>query len=289
MNSIFRSSSESSEDIIRMLQQELAETNREVMALTVELEKRVEERTAALREAQGELERKNASLESANKELESFSYSVSHDLRAPLRHLLGFAQALQEDCGASLDDSARQYIGSIVRSARTMNELIEALLGFARTGQRPLQSVRVDFEPLVRQVIADMQPDIAGRKIEWVIQSLPSVQGDHLLLRQVWINLISNAVKYTRQKDPARIQIGCTRRSESEWECFVRDNGAGFDMAHAEKLFGVFQRMHSREEFEGVGMGLANVRRIIDRHGGRTRAEGQVGQGATFYFSLPVK
>jgi light-regulated signal transduction histidine kinase (bacteriophytochrome) len=289
MSPFLQRPSESVEDTIRLLQQELAETNREVMALTVELEKRVEERTAALRVAQLELERKNASLESANRELESFSYSVSHDLRAPLRHLMGFAQALQEDCGPSLDDSAKQYISSIVRSADRMNELIDGLLAFAHTGQLPLQCAQVRFEPLVRQVIAEMTPDLAGRNIEWVVQSLPEVQGDQRLLRQVWINLISNAVKYTRQKDPARIQIGCTRHPSREWEFFVRDNGAGFDMAHAAKLFGVFQRLHSREEFEGVGMGLANVRRIIERHGGRTWADAQPGIGATFYFSLPLK
>ncbi|PWU12867.1 MAG: hypothetical protein C5B50_20665 [Verrucomicrobia bacterium] len=288
MNGLFQSS-ESVEDTIRVLQQELAETNREVMALTVELEKRVEERTAALRAAQSELEQKNASLEYANRELESFSYSVSHDLRAPLRHMLGFAQALQDDCGPSLDDTAKQYLSSIVRAARTMNELVEALLAFARTGQRPLKCTQVDHEPLVRQVIAEMQPDLANRNIEWVIQSLPAAQGDILLLRQVWVNLISNAVKYTRQKKHARIEIGCTRRSSTDWEFFVRDNGAGFDMAHAEKLFGVFQRLHTREEFEGIGMGLANVRRIIERHGGRTWAKAELGSGATFYFSLPIE
>jgi len=282
-----RSRPDSPQDIIRLLQLELAETNREVMALTLELERRVEERTAALKLAQEELELKNVRLEAANKELEAFSYSVSHDLRAPLRHLHGWTTALREEYQSVLDQQGLDYLAHIAKSVDQMGALIDALLSFARTAQQPLKRSEVSFDELVRDVIAELGPEQAGRRIEWNIRPLPTVQGDLGLLRQVWVNLIGNAVKYTRDRDPARIEIGTVDDSEGEHVFFVKDNGAGFDMKHAEHLFDLFQRLHLREEFEGTGLGLANVRRIVNRHFGRTWAYGEVGKGATFYFSLP--
>jgi len=278
---------DSPQGLIRLLQQELAETNREVMALTVELEKRVEDRTAALSDAQRELEWKNAKLEAANKELEAFSYSVSHDLRAPLRHLQGYAYALAEDFQSVLGPQGLEYLNNITKAARQMTALIDDLLSFARTGQQPVQDSDVDFQELVRKLITEMQPEFQHRSVEWVVHPLPIVRGDPAMLRQVWVNLLSNALKYTRQTERPRIEIGCSEPLEHETVFYIRDNGAGFDMAHATKLFGLFQRLHNRDEFEGTGLGLANVRRIINRHAGRTWAEGEVGKGATFYFSLP--
>ncbi len=272
---------------IRMLQRELAETNREVMALTVELEQRVEERTAALKAAQQELQGKNARLEAANKELEAFSSSVSHDLRAPLRHLHGYARALGEDYQSSLDEQGREYLENITKSAEQMSVLIDDLLSFARTSQHPLKRQELDFNRIVREIIADLQPEQQKREIDWVLRPMPSVWGDAGLLRQVWVNLIANALKYTRHHEQARIEIGCLDDSGSQFVFFVKDDGAGFDMSQSEKLFGLFQRLHNRDEFEGTGLGLANVRRIVERHSGRTWAEGQVDKGATFFFSLP--
>src|SRR5438105_3039890 len=284
---VIRSRPEPPQELIRLLQRELADTNREVLALTLELEKRVEDRTADLQLAQEELERKNARLEAANKELEAFSFSVSHDLRAPLRHLHGWTTALQEDCQGSLDERGREYLSHIIQSVEQMGSLIDALLSFARTAQQPLSQSAIASDELVSEVIAELGPEQAGRRIEWNVGPLPTVRGDLRLLRQVWANLISNAIKYTRQKDPARIEIGTVNDSKKEVVFFVKDNGAGFDMKHAGQLFGLFQRLHLREEFEGTGLGLANVRRIVDRHGGRTWAQGELGKGATFFFSLP--
>ena len=270
-----------------MLQLELAETNREVMALTLDLEKRVEERTAELQAAQRELEWKNQRLEAANKELEAFSYSVSHDLRAPLRHVNGYAHALAEDFQQALGEQGHEYLANITKAVDQMNTLIEDLLSFARAGQQQLDSTEVDFDDLVRNVIAEMRPDQDRRQIEWVVQPLPTVRGDATMLRQVWVNLISNALKYSRQRAQAKIEIGHYESPEEENVFFVRDNGAGFDMKYAGRLFGLFQRLHKRDQFEGTGLGLANVRRIVNRHSGRTWAEGEVDKGATFYFALP--
>jgi light-regulated signal transduction histidine kinase (bacteriophytochrome) len=274
------------QDLIRLLQEELAQTNREVMSLTLELDKRVEQRTAALQAAQRELECKNARLEAANRELEAFSYSVSHDLRAPLRHLQGFTQALQEEGGDQLSPEAREYLRLILRSTETMSTLIDDLLSFARTAQKPLQPEQVELAPLVQQVVAQLRPEQSGRTINWQLGVLPAVRGDEAMLRQVWLNLIGNALKYTRNQPQPRIEIGC-RPGDGELLFFVKDNGAGFDPKYAEKLFGIFQRLHHPSEFEGSGLGLAIVRRIIERHGGRTWGEGAPGLGATFYFTLP--
>ena len=252
---------------------EKARANAEIQRLNAELEQRVKERTAQL--------------EAANSELEAFSYSVSHDLRAPLRHIGGFANLLSEDCAAALNDDGRRYLETISDSVKQMGDLIDDLLRFSRMGRVEMRYAQVDMADLICEVRKALQDETAGRHIEWEIEPLPEVRGDRSMLRQVWVNLLSNAVKYTRPREVAKIRVGC-RRINGEWEFSVQDNGAGFDMEYADKLFGVFQRLHGADEFEGTGVGLASVRRIITRHGGNTRAEGKVDGGATMYFSLPV-
>jgi hypothetical protein len=236
------------------------------------LERRVRERTAEL--------------ESANKELEAFSYSVSHDLRAPLRHIDGFAGLLTRSNASTLSEADRRYLNLIIGSVGQMGRLIDDLLEFSRTGRAEMRRAQVDLQNLLEKVIEEIQPEIEGRNIVWKKGPLPKVQADPSLLKQVFSNLLFNAVKYTRPRDPAEIEIGC-KIEPVETVVFVRDNGVGFDMEYADKLFGVFQRLHNKEDFEGTGIGLANVRRIITRHGGRTWAEGKVDAGSTFYFSLP--
>gem|GEM_PF-804688 len=238
----------------------------------IELEQRVRERTEQL--------------EAANKELEAFSYSVSHDLRAPLRHMDGFA-ALLAQSETSLSEKGKNYVGLITNAARQMGQLIDDLLAFSQNSRAQMRLTDVNLETVLGEVIKNLQPEIQGRNIIWKKSPLPHVQGDPALLRQVFSNLVLNAVKYTRPRDPAEIKIGSATETENEVVIFVSDNGVGFDMQYAHKLFGVFQRLHGGEEFEGTGIGLANVRRIIARHGGRTWAEGKIGEGATFYFSLP--
>jgi PAS domain S-box-containing protein len=230
---------------------------------------------------------RTAQLEAANKELESFAYSVSHDLRAPLRHIDGFLELLQQKTRAGLDEQSRHHMDAIADAAQKMGVLIDDLLTFSRMGRHAMSLQQVALGPLVRDVIEELEPDTAGRTIEWRMGELPVVRGDKAMLRMVLVNLTSNALKFTRPRRRADIEIGAQPGQSSESVIFVRDNGAGFDMAYADKLFGVFQRLHRTDEFEGIGIGLANVRRIITRHGGRTWAEGRVDQGATFYFSLP--
>jgi PAS domain S-box-containing protein len=244
----------------------------EIRRLNEELEHRVDERTSQL--------------QAANKELEAFSYSVSHDLRAPLRHISGFAEMLETSAGARLDEEALRLLKTITDSAKKMGKLIDDLLAFSRWNRVELRKESVDLADLAAAVRHDLQPDAVGRDIQWVSGTLPRVIGDPALLRQVFYNLISNALKYTRPRPQAVIEISC-QDTDSETVCSVRDNGVGFDMRYVDKLFGVFQRLHRASEFEGTGVGLANVRRIIFRHGGRTWAESQAGNGATFYFSLP--
>lgn len=230
---------------------------------------------------------RTAQLEVANKELEAFAYSVSHDLRAPLRHIDGFLELLQSRIGAGLDEQSRHYMAAITDAARRMGDLIDDLLSFSRMGRNAMARQQVDLAVLVREVIGDLAPDAAGRNIRWQIGDLPEVTGDRSMLRMVLVNLISNALKFTRPRAEAQIEIGCLPGTGSEHEIFVRDNGVGFDMAYADRLFGVFHRLHRADEFEGTGIGLANVRRIISRHGGRAWAKGEMNQGATFYFSVP--
>jgi signal transduction histidine kinase len=244
----------------------------EILRLNKELEQRVVDRTTEL--------------ETANKELEAFSFSVSHDLRAPLRHVEGFIEILQNSKGPDLDAEARQYLQTISDSARQMGRLIDDLLAFSRTGRAELRKTRIQMSELVRGVIRDFQHENENRKIKWIIGELPEVQADPALLRQVMFNLLANALKYTRTREEAQIEIG-SMSADSEDIFFVRDNGVGFDMRYAHKLFGVFQRLHRATEFEGTGVGLANVRRIIVRHAGRTWAESELGKSATFFFCLP--
>jgi PAS domain S-box-containing protein len=244
----------------------------QIRTLNVDLENRVAERTAEL--------------EAANKELEAFSYSVSHDLRAPLRHIQGFVEILQgtrETCSVA---EAQQHLKTIAESAGQMSRLIDDLLAFSRTARAELRKTRFSLKDLVSSAIQDLSHECMNRDVEWLIHDLPDVDADPGLLRQVLINFISNALKYTRTRERTRIEItGKTGRKEHT--ILVRDNGVGFDMRYSHKLFGVFQRLHRSSDFEGTGIGLANVRRIIHRHGGRTWAEGEIDQGATFYFTLP--
>jgi PAS domain S-box-containing protein len=240
-----------------------------------------------IRRLNADLQQRAALLETANQELEAFSYSVSHDLRAPLRHIDGFVDLLGRKCAAQLDDGGRRYLKIIAEAARQMGSLIDDLLVFSRMGRAELRWQEVDLKSLVHEAVAVFQGELAGRNVEWEVDALPLVQADAAMLRQVLVNLIGNAIKYTQPRNPARIQIGCATETPTELVFFVRDNGVGFDMQYVDKLFGVFQRLHRSDEFEGTGIGLANVRRIIHRHGGRTWAEGKIDSGATLFFTLP--
>jgi light-regulated signal transduction histidine kinase (bacteriophytochrome) len=280
-------------DLTIKLEQKVAERTEELMAANQKLMREITERKHAedqIRQLNQELEqrlreRTNA-LETANKELEAFAYSVSHDLRSPLRHIDGFIELLEKNAGSALDKQGRHYMSVIADSARQMGMLIDDLLSFSRMGRSAMSMQQVDLGTLTREVISELAPDAAGRIVHWRIGELPEVNGDRAMLRIALMNLISNALKFTRPRGETEIEISF-RREDNEDIVSVRDNGVGFDMAYADRLFGVFQRLHCEEEFEGTGIGLANVRRIISRHGGRTWAEGEVGRGATFYFSLP--
>jgi PAS domain S-box-containing protein len=246
----------------------------EIFKLNRDLEQRVLDRTSQL--------------EAANKELESFAYSISHDLRAPLRHIDGFIGMLHDRMENVLDDKSRHYMAVIADSARKMGVLIDDLLSFSRMGRNEMSKAQIDLNELVQGVVQESKLETEGRDIQWKVAPLPVVSGDRAMLRIAMTNLISNALKFTRSRPTAQIEIGCEENDETGTVVFVRDNGVGFDMTYAGKLFGVFQRLHHQDDFEGTGIGLANVRRIISRHGGRTWAEGEVDHGATFYFSLPL-
>jgi len=245
--------------------------------------KQTQKQIAQLNEA---LRHRASELETANKELEAFSYSVSHDLRAPLRHLGGFVDLLRKRALASLDDKSRRHLEYIAGSAQQMGRLVDDLLSFSRMSRSQMRQHRVSLDRLVGEVRAELRRDVKDRAVQWRVDALPEVYGDAPMLRLAIMNLLSNALKYTRPRAPAIIEIGA-QANESEHTIFVRDNGVGFDMKYVNKLFGVFQRLHFEDEFEGAGIGLASIRRIIGRHGGRTWAEGKEGEGATFYFTLP--
>jgi light-regulated signal transduction histidine kinase (bacteriophytochrome) len=246
---------------------------RGVQRLNAELEQRVKDRTAQL--------------EVANKELESFSYSVSHDLRAPLRAIDGFAGILEEDYTARLDGEGRRVVGVIRGEAKRMGQLIDDLLAFSRMSRQQVEAAQIDMMALAQAVFGEQAAQAPGRQLRFKVQPLPPARGDRAMLRQALANLFSNAIKYTRPRAVAEIEIG--GRTEGEENIYyVKDNGVGFDMKYAGKLFGVFQRLHNEEEFEGTGVGLALVQRVIHRHGGRVWAEAKLNEGSTLYFTLPM-
>jgi len=251
-----------------------------------DLEERIRQRTAKLEEAGVLLKQRLEELDAANRELESFSYSVSHDLRAPLRHITGFAMMLRESATSTLDSEGQRFLTTIVDAATRMGRLIDDLLAFSRVGRTQLARSPVDLNRLIQEAKQEVCADINGRAVSWQVQDLPTVKADPALLRLVFVNLLSNALKYSAKRPQTEIEVGVMPERD-DTVVFVRDNGVGFDMQYAHKLFGVFQRLHSNDEFEGTGIGLANVRRIVQRHGGRTWAEGAINRGATFYVSLP--
>lgn len=255
------------ESLVTAKTDELAQLNRD-------LEQRVIERTAEL--------------EVSNKELEAFSYSVAHDLRAPLRHIDGFVDLLRRHIAPSQDEKSQRYLKTIGTAAKDMGLLVDHLLVFSRMGKTALNQINVNVSSLIAEIRKELEGPETGRTIEWHIGELPDIEGDTSMMRLVFVNLISNAIKYSRNVPIAIIRINA-REINGMWEFSVEDNGAGFDMKYAGKLFGVFQRLHTASEFEGTGIGLANVRRIINRHGGQTWAEGEVNHGAKFFFTLPKK
>lgn len=245
----------------------------QLIAVNTNLEKRVKERTAQLEEA--------------NKELEAFSYSAAHDLKAPLRRVNVFAEMLEKEAGAAMPGGLKDYLLNIRKSAKQMTDLVEGLLKLSTTGRKPLDLQKVPLSPLLAEAIAEIKAEIPGRQVEWTAAPLPEVECDRSMIKQVFINLLGNAAKYSRGSSPAVIAVSCALQN-GEHVIGVRDNGVGFSMEYYDRLFGVFQRLHKAEEFEGTGIGLSTVRRIVTRHGGRVWAESAPGKGAVFYFSLPA-
>ncbi len=247
----------------------------EIQRLNAELEMRVAQRTAQLTES--------------NQELEAFNYTAAHDLRAPLRHMIGFVKLLHKDWYDKLDDDGRHCLDVVASSSKTMGALLDDLLNFSRLGRIELKRDLVSLDEIVSRIRQELVPDLKGRNVTWEISDLPDVKGDSSMLHQALFNLMSNAVKYTSKCDDTRIKIGSERSTGNRVTVFVRDNGAGFEAEYVDKLFRVFQRLHSAREYEGTGIGLAIVRRVVERHGGEAWAEGAPGQGATFYISLPTR
>lgn len=255
---------------------------RESRELSETLERRVEERTA-------EVTRGSAKLAEANKELEAFAYSISHDLRAPMRHITGFANLVRLSARDKLSGDDVENLDTIRDTAVLAGRMVDDLLAFSRVGRTQLRRTQVDMNQLVKKSIEDLAPELVGRQVEWAVADLPPAIGDPALLKMVWQNLLANAVKYTGRQPAARIEVGASTAADGATTYIVRDNGVGFDMKYAHKLFGVFQRLHRAEEFEGTGIGLANVRRIILRHDGEVSVEGKMNEGATFSFRLPQR
>ena len=224
--------------------------------------------------------------EAARKDLEDFSYSVSHDLRAPIRHINGYLELLDQEALACLDDKSRYCLNAVAKAARKLSDMMEGILAFSRLGRAELMKNQIEMGQLVQEVVQEQAQTVPGRQIDWQISPLPVVVADRVTLRQALTNLVANAIKFSGSSPTSRIEIGALDQPE-EIHFFVKDSGAGFDMRYADKLFGMFQRLHPPDEFPGIGAGLASVQRIIARHGGKVWAEAEVGKGATFWFSLP--
>ncbi|HEV7674097.1 MAG TPA: ATP-binding protein [Candidatus Angelobacter sp.] len=268
----------------------LRRDQRELPVAILETNNDITERKRREEEIQGlnqELAKRSVELESINKELEAFAYSISHDLRAPLRHMASYAELLKKKVSSVVDEKSNHYMAMILDSAKRMGNLIDDLLAFSRIGRSERQNTRFNLSQLVKEALTEVRQDTEGRNIAWKIGALPEFYGDRSMLRLALVNLLANAIKFTRTRTQAEIEIGCADGNQDDLVVFVRDNGVGFDMKYVNKLFGVFQRLHDSDAFEGTGIGLATVQRIIHRHGGKVWAEGVVNSGATFYFSAP--